>query len=614
MLDTVSSSEMKTLRRDRDISSLSSSASLLLAVAALIMWFVAVRQADFLRMGALGLITVLHWPYFVGLGFVSIGLALELLRTPLRPHRLVVLIVVLIVFLFGTASAIEPVAGLGDSWLMAGFTHFIFRHGHVLLNFDARFSWPGGFALGAVLIAFTGQSNALGFIHWFPLVIELFYLAPLIAIAKFSGAGKRAGWLGITLFYATNWIYQDYYSPQALNYLFYLVVIATVLAIWQPARRPRVKAAGGLLRERLRQSGSLFTYSRISGRDASTNLNGFTTLILFGLLGVLCYASATSHQLTPFAIILALAACLLTRRLGWPELVLVSALFAVGWLSLGASNYWTGHLSAIFGGVGQLGSTYGANVSNRITGSGSHLLVVKARILLTIALYVLAGIGVLRRNTNSRALEMLSAAPFVLLAVQSYGGEGLLRVVFFALPFTAMLAASAILPSRTGSVRSWLPNLRLGRFGRVALCVAVAVVVLGFSLATTLVRGGNDAYEAFSRGELDAVNYAYNHSVPGQTIGMVAPFLPGGQRDVGSVQFYSADDGGYSSVGDDQTALLQTHPAFIILSQSQEAWGEIVAGYPEGWENSVEIYLVNHGYQIVAEWATATVLQPGSST
>jgi hypothetical protein len=607
---------MMTLwRRARVAARPASSASLYLAAAGFILWLIAVREADFLRMTNIGLISVLHWPYFVGLGFVAIGFAIELLRVHLRPVRLIVLIVVLIVFVFGTASAVAPVAGLEDSWLMAGFVQYIFHHGHVLLNFDARFSWPGSFSLGAVLVAFTGQANAYGFLRWFPLFIELCYLAPLIVIARCSGVGRRASWLGIALFYSTNWIYQDYFSPQALNYLFFLVVIAVVLACWQPKQRARLANVGSHTRERLRQSRFLFSYSRISGGDALTDLNGFTTLMLFGILGILCFASATSHQLTPFAIIMALSACLLTRRLGWSELVIVSALFAVGWLSLGASNYWIGHFAQIFGEVGKLGSTYGQNVSSRITGSASHLLVVKTRIALTASLYLLAGIGFLRRSPDSRSLEVLAGAPFLLLAVQSYGGEGLLRVVLFGLPFTSLLAASAVLPNRNGAIRSLVPNFRPGRFTRVTLCVVVAIAVLGFALATTLVRGGNDAYEAFSSGELAAVNYAYNHAHAGQTIGMVAPFLPGGQRDVGTVAFFIAANGdGSSSVSYDQKVLLQTHPAFIILSQSQEAWGEIVAGYPVGWEGSLEAYLVTHGYQIDAEWRTATVLQPTAST
>ena len=605
---------MKYLRRALHSARPSSSGSYGLAAVGFILWLVAVREADFYRMGDLGLISVLRWPYFVGLAIVAIGIAIELLRVPLRPSRLVVLIVVLVIYLFGTACAVEPVASLGDSWLMAGFTHYIMQHGHVLLNYDARFSWPGFFSLGSIMAFFAGQSNALIFLRWFPLVIELAYLAPLTVIARFSGVGRRAGWLGVALFYATNWIYQDYYSPQALNYFFFLVVIATVLACWQPKRHNQPDRIGSLARERRRQSRALFTYARLTGRDATIEFERFPALALFGLLGLLCLASATSHQLTPFAIVVALFACLLTRRLGWPELLVAAALFTFGWLSLGASNYWIGHLSDIFGEVGQLSSTYGQNVASRITGNASHLLVVKTRILLTASFYGLAGIGFLRRSPDSRSLEALAGVPFLLLAAQSYGGEGLLRVVLFGLPFVALLAASAIFPNRSGDIRPLLPQFRLGRFGRPALFVVAAIVLLGFSLATTLVRGGNDSYEAFSNGELAAVNYAYNHAQPGETIGLVAPFLPGGQRDVASVQFFFADNGGGSpSVRKDENVLLQNNPSFIILSQSQEAWGEILGGYPVGWEASLEVDLVDHGYRIAAEWPTATVLEPSGT-
>ena len=52
----------------------------------------------------------------------------------------------------------------------------------------------------------------------------------------------------------------------------------------------------------------------------------------------------------------------MARRLGRPELVLIAVLLAVGWLSLGASNYWIGHLSDIFGSVGHVSNTFGSNV------------------------------------------------------------------------------------------------------------------------------------------------------------------------------------------------------------------------------------------------------------
>jgi hypothetical protein len=210
-------------------------------------------------------------------------------------------------------------------------------------------------------------------------------------------------------------------------------------------------------------------------------------------------------------------------------------------------------------------------------------------------------------------LEFLTVAPFLLLAVQDYGGEGLLRVVLFALPFTALLAASAILPMHTGPIRAFLPTRRQGRHGRTALRLMAAVVILGFAVATSVARGGNDAYEAYSNGELAAVNFTYGHVHRGQSIGMVAPYLPIGQRDVGSVPlFFAAADTIPAPLGD-RNILLITHPEWIILSQSQEAWGEIVAGYPRGWEASLQSALVNHGYRIAAKWSTATVLHAGHS-
>jgi hypothetical protein len=200
--------------------------------------------------------------------------------------------------------------------------------------------------------------------------------------------------------------------------------------------------------------------------------------------------------------------------------------------------------------------------------------------------------------------------PFVLLVAQNYGGEGLLRVVLYSLPFVSLLAASAILPDTSGTIRSFMPRLRIRRNGRNLLRLAVVIVVLGFAVVTTIVRGGNDSYEAFSTGELAAVNYAYDHVRPGQIIGVITPFLPIEMRDVGSVAVYASSGGTVKQQG---SILIKARPAVIVLTQSQEAWGELVAGYPKGWEAVVEVNLVQHGYRVVASWPTATVLEPAPS-
>jgi hypothetical protein len=583
---------------------------LILGFAGLLFWLLAVHNAVYLNMDGYGLVSILGWTYFVGLVLVVVGFAVELMRAPLRSRRILFLIVLLILFLYGTAPAVEPVAQLTDSFIHAGFIQYILQNGHPLNGYDARFSWPGAFSLGAVLVAFTGQANAIGFLHWFPFFIELSYLAPLLVIARFSGVSRRAGWLGIAIYYSTNWIFQDYFSPQALNYLFYLVVIAAVLACWQPRRVKRDGPERGYWLERLSQSRGLVTHSRLTGGDTTSTWGRVETISVLGLLGLIALASALSHQLTPYAMVLALGGCLLTRRLGRPELMLLVAVFALGWLSLGASNYWVGHLNVIFGSVGQVSSTVSSNVTSRVSGGSTHLLVVEIRILLTGAVYLLAGVGFLRRYTDSRVLEALVGAPFVLVAAQSYGGEGLLRVVLFGLPFVSLLAASAVFPRQWGTIRSLAPKIAIGRFagaGRIILRLVVVAVVLGFALATTIVRGGNDAYVSFSKGELEAVNYAYAHVRAGDTIGLTNYFLPIGQRDITTVLLFDA--GAPSSYKKIAQQLLHAKPTLIILSQSEEAYGEDVVGYPVGWEATIETTLVNNGYQIAAHWTTATVLR-----
>src|SRR5487761_2170680 len=121
--------------------------ALLGALIGVVAWFFSVESANFLAMGPYGLASVVGVPYFVGLASVVFGFAYEVTRTPMRPNYLLVLIIIFILYLYGTAPAIEPVAALSDSWLHAGFIQYIFVHGSVLNNFDARFSWPGAFSL-----------------------------------------------------------------------------------------------------------------------------------------------------------------------------------------------------------------------------------------------------------------------------------------------------------------------------------------------------------------------------------------------------------------------------------------------------------------------------------
>ena len=123
---------MSTVRRSPGfyLSRSKEHASHVLGLVAFVLWAVAVTHANGLNMNSYGLVSVLGWPFFLGLLLIVAALANELFRTRLRPAHLTVLIAAFVLFVFGTAPAIEPVAGLDPSFVHAGFTQYILVHGH----------------------------------------------------------------------------------------------------------------------------------------------------------------------------------------------------------------------------------------------------------------------------------------------------------------------------------------------------------------------------------------------------------------------------------------------------------------------------------------------------
>ena len=576
------------------------------------LWIATVLRANYSAMGQLGLVTVLSWTYFVGLVLLCLGFTNELLRSPLRRSWLISYIVLLVVYLFATASAIEPIAALADSYRHAGLLQYVFVHGATLPHYVADFSWPGAFSLGSIFTSFSGLHNPLGFTRWFPPFIELLFLPPLIAISGSIGVGQRARWLGIALFYAADWIDQDYFSPQALGYMYMIVIVALIITMWAPRRFPSPPRAPFFqtLRFRWVRTRQTFRLSRLLGRDATPTRSSRQEFAVFLLAVTMTFSLSMSHELSPYALVTMIAACLFTRQLGRPELLAASAVVAVGWLSLGASDYWIGHLAYIFQGVGNIGSTISSNVSGRVSGSLIHRLAAETRILIVGAVYALAAIGTLRRSLETRAIEALAVFPFFLLLISGYVGEGLMRVVLYALPFTALLAANAILPTRFASSPAVLPLSpvrRLGRWMRPVTWIVVLVVVLSLSLGTTVARGGNDDYESFTVSDLQASNYVYNHATDNSTIGLVAPYFPFNQRDIARVYWVALYTTGTPSLRALLKGFIKLKPEYIVLNEAQLHWGEIVAGLPSDWEVKLTRKLVGHGFRVVHRFDATTV-------
>ncbi len=78
--------------------------------------------------------------------------------------------------------------------------------------------------------------NALTIATWTPLVLNLLTLAGVVLVGSGLSDSRQNVWLGALLFFAANWIGQDYYSPQAVAYVLYLAIVGLVFGTIDPTR------------------------------------------------------------------------------------------------------------------------------------------------------------------------------------------------------------------------------------------------------------------------------------------------------------------------------------------------------------------------------------------
>jgi hypothetical protein len=249
-----------------------------------------------------------------------------------------------------------------------------------------------------------------------------------------------------------------------------------------------------------------------------------------------------------------------------------------------------------------------------VTGVPAHRLIAQLRILITGVLFLGAGIGALRRFADSRTLEGLVAVPFLLVVAQNYGGEGLIRVVLFGLPFLSLLFASLFWPQATGDIRSFLPQIpdgALARWVKIALPTLTATVLVVLSVMTTVARGGNDAYQSLTTSDLLAVQYVYAHIPAGHRVyvGMPDAYMPLLYKDVGVVREFNDLAWLPKHLDRDTTRLLRKRPMFVLLSKSETSYGVEVLGYPADWETQIQKALLKNGYRIAARYPSSDVLE-----
>jgi hypothetical protein len=288
-------------------------------------------------------------------------------------------------------------------------------------------------------------------------------------------------------------------------------------------------------------------------------------------------ALVVTHQLTPFMLISATGLLgvlgLMRARALW---VLFSVIFVV-WFMWATTDYWVGHIHGLLGETGKVTGNLDDNVGERLQGNPAHQNIVYARMGMSALTAGLAGLGVLvawRRHVLDARAVVLAAAPVGAMALQSYGGEGLIRVFLFMLP---MLAGGAAL---------FLLSPRRAR-GLSSVVLAALLVAL---IPTALVaKYGSESFESVSPSERHAAAWVHAHVRPDELVVSIAPAGYLRERRVGEVDFAPALDRFQTGNLAGVRALVEEHGGrgYLVLSKGQYAYGNMVSGLPKGWQREL---------------------------
>jgi hypothetical protein len=571
------------MTRFRALPSLLPTGFAMLAVALL---FVGARTTDLSAMGGLGLAGVLSLPGWLAIAFAVAACSTEISRQRVRHAHLASLTAVLIICTVGLPSVVEPTARLPVAWLHYGFVESIINSGQRPQGIDSRFGWPGFFAEWAAISSAAGGYPLDEVLHWFPPVVVTIWAVGVFAIARVLLSGARAPWIAMWLFLGTNWIDQDYFSPQATGMVLMLGVFAAVL---------------GPLATRL-QRDHISGVRRAVAPVARPDLPPRKVLILFGLLTICTSALVFEHPLSPFALLFALLVLAVAGRFWGKQLIILFVVIEITWVVLGAQELWYGQLKMATGDLGQLGSTINAGLVDRIVGDTGQLVVKVARIGVAAGLWILAILGAWLRWRRSRELVVigLAASPTFLAGLQGYDGEILIRVMLFALPFLAVLGFEALRAGVQSIEGSW-PSRR--RFIRGLLTLGMLVLFLSL----VVLRGGNDAYVSVRPQDLALTRQVLASAPPNATVlGMTWSGPLGVTRITDVTHTYGTT--GCTSLAD-MRCVDALDPDIIIVLPTMEAEGVVLNGRPPGWTQAMTDRLVmSNRYRISLRSDGSTVL------
>lgn len=489
-------------------------------VWSLVLWGYSIVDIDPRTMGPLGLVSAFSLASYLGIVLLTISFAMTLHRGRSSTWLLWAHVATFIFMIHGAPPLIYDTLRYSWAWKHLGVVDYIQRLGQVDPNasvLSAYHNWPGFFTFFAYLFEVAGIKNVVGFASWAPVFFNLLTTGALVLIFKASTNDRRLIWQGVWFYFLANWVGQDYFAPQTLNYFLHLVIIGVCLAWFRSEIQP-----GEQINRRWRFVQPLFDFlydlrQRAAASDAQElKPPPVQRVALLLLVITLFVVIVTSHQLTPIMTILAVSALVLFQRCRATSLPLLMIVIASIWIVYGAIYFVQGNLFSLFKTFGSVTSNVEANLIDLSQTSSAQQVVALAGRGLTIAVLVLSLLGCIqriRRNKWDLSLMLLAFAPFLMLSANGYGGEVVFRVYLFAMPFLAFFMAALLYPTIDKGNSRWM----------IVVNVVLSLLIFtGFNFAYF----GKDRIYFFSRDEENAARYLYQVAPPNSLLIEGSPNYP----------------------------------------------------------------------------------------
>jgi hypothetical protein len=574
---------------------------LALVVIAISLWATSLAGADLNpgRMNDLGLISVLPSATYVALAILIFSFCL-VVRHRTTPSAILLLHVVsLIVMTRGIPPIFYDNLRYEWAWKHVGITEYFQQYGSIVASEphtipqSAHLSWPGFFAASAFVTEIAAFASPMSLAPWAPLAFNLLYLGPLYLIFRSFSEDQRLVWLGIWFFYLTQWVGQDYFAPQPMGYVLFLVILGICVRWFRPTPP---------------SSGEILRYPSVVGRPRvllnrwwyEAKADGTTTPLtssvqrigLVLIVIILFTAIAASHQLTPFMTIAVFIALVLFRKCGPRNLPVLMTVIAVGWLVFAGNEFLSSDTAKLTGTVGRLFGNVQANLIDISSASPGQVLVAFSSRSLTAAVWALALVGLVRRlRNNFRDLTciLLAGTPFFLLLANAYDGEMLFRVFLFSLPAMAFLAAAMMYPSpRSGT--------------SILTMMLMIILSAGLLLNFVVAHFGKDNAYVFTDNEVLAVEHLVDIAPAGSHIVVGGFNYPNRHRHYGDYTYWpiqsmwiTYDPNDTEEVADVLHSVLNATnrwPAvYMITTRSQKAHVYRVGMMPPGTLDRLEQYM-----------------------